>query len=296
MPLAPGTRLGPYEILASIGAGGMGEVWKARDTRLDRIVAIKQLEGRHSARFHQEARAIAALNHPNICTLHDIGPDYLVMEYVEGKPLRGPLGVEEAVKLALQIAAALEEAHRRGILHRDLKPGNILVSERGTAKLLDFGLAKVMTTSDTDVTRTSEGTVLGTAAYMAPEQAEGKPLDERSDIFSFGAVLYEVLSGNRAFQGNSTAQVLSAVLRDDPSPLQAPAEIQRIVKRCLAKQPRERFSSVNELRVALEQVALIPPGSAKPADQQPSIAVLPFANMSADKENEYLATAWPKRS
>jgi eukaryotic-like serine/threonine-protein kinase len=267
----------------------MGEVWKARDTRLDRNVAIKQLEGRHSARFQQEARAIAALNHPNICTLHDVGPDYLVMEYVEGKPLRGPLEVEEAVKLALQIASALEEAHRGGILHRDLKPGNILVNEKGTAKLLDFGLAKLMTDSDTDVTKTSEGTVLGTAAYMAPEQAEGKPLDERSDIFSFGAVLYEMLSGSRAFKGSSSARVLSAVLRDDPSPLHAPAEIQRIVKRCLAKQPRERFSSVRELRVALEQIALIPAGSAKPVDHQPSIAVLPFANMSADKENEYFS-------
>src|SRR5271167_1054007 len=289
MPLAPGTRLGPYEILASIGAGGMGEVWKARDTRLDHIVAIKQLEGRHSARFHQEARAIAALNHPNICTLHDIGPDYLVMEYVEGKPLWGPLGVEEAVKLALQIAAALEEAHRRGILHRDLKPGNILVSERGAAKLLDFGLAKLMTASDTDVTKTSEGTVLGTAAYMAPEQAEGRPLDERSDIFSFGAVLYEMLSGNRAFEGNSTAQVLTAVLRDDPSPLHAPAGLRNIVRKCLEKQPRDRFLNMGELRLALEQVDLLPAGSAKPAAQQPSIAVLPFANMSADKENEYFS-------
>jgi serine/threonine protein kinase len=189
MPLSVGAKLGPYEILAPIGAGGMGEVYKARDTRLDRIVAIKQLKGQHSARFQQEARAIAALNHPNICTLHDIGPDYLVMEYVEGKPLRGPLRLEEAVRLALQIAGALEEAHGRGILHRDLKPGNILVTGKGVAKLLDFGLARLMTDSDRDVTKTTEGTVLGTAAYMAPEQAEGKPLDERSDVFSFGAVL-----------------------------------------------------------------------------------------------------------
>ena len=269
--------MGPYEILAPVGAGGMGEVWKARDTRLDRIVAIKQLTGWHSVRFQQEAHAIAALNHPNICTLHDVGPNYLVMEYVEGKPLEGPLRVEEALKLALQIAGALEEAHGKGILHRDLKPGNILVTGKGVAKLLDFGLAKLMTGSDTDVTITSEGTVVGTAAYMAPEQAEGRPLDERSDVFSFGAVLYEMLSGNRAFGGNSTAQVLSAVLRDDPSPLQAPAELQRIVQKCLAKQPRDRFQSVKELRTALERV------SAKPAQQQPSIAVLPFANRSADK-------------
>jgi serine/threonine protein kinase/Tfp pilus assembly protein PilF len=283
MPLASGIRLGPYEILAPIGAGGMGEVWKARDTRLDRIVAIKQLIGQHSARFQQEGHAIAALNHPNICTLLDVGPDYLVMEYVEGKPLSGPLRVEEVVKLALQVVGALEEAHGKGILHRDLKPGNILVTRKGVAKLLDFGLAKLMTDSNTDGTQTIEGTVLGTAAYMAPEQAEGKPLDVRSDVFSFGAVLYEMLSGNRAFGGNSTAQVLSAVLRDDPSPFQAPAEFQRIVRKCLAKQPKDRFPNMGELRVALEQIFF------KPAEQQPSIAVLPFANMSADKENEYFS-------
>jgi len=282
MPLSVGTKLGPYEILAPIGAGGMGEVWKARDTRLNRIVAVKQMKSQHSARFQQEAQAVAALNHTNICVLYDVGQDYLVMEYVEGKPLRGPLRVEEAVRLALQIASALEDAHGKGILHRDLKPGNILVTPKGTAKLLDFGLAKLMTDSDADVTETIEGTVLGTAAYMAPEQAEGKPLDERSEVFSFGAVLYEMLSGNRAFNGDSTAQVLSAVLRDDPSPFQAPAELQRIVKKCLAKQPGDRFSSMRELRVALEQI------SVKPTNQ-PSIAVLPFANMSADKENEYFS-------
>jgi serine/threonine protein kinase len=283
MPLSVGDKLGPYEILASIGSGGMGEVYRARDPRLNRDVAIKQLKGSHGARFEQEARAIAAVNHPHICQIYDIGPDYLVMEYVEGKPLGGPLRLEDAVKLALQIAGALEEAHGRGILHRDLKPGNILVTGKGAAKLLDFGLAKLMTASDTNVTKTTEGTVLGTAAYMAPEQAEGKPVDERSEVFSFGAVLYEMLSGNRAFGGNSSAQVLSAVLRDDPSPLQAPVEFQRVVRKCLAKQPRDRFSSMGELRVALEQI------SAKPAEQQPSIAVLPFANMSADKENEYFS-------
>ncbi len=216
MPLQPGDKLGPYEILAPIGAGGMGEVWKALDTRLNRIVAIKQLKGPHTARFEQEARAIAALNHPNICQIYDVGPDYLVMEYVEGTPLSGPLRVEEAVKLALQIASAIEEAHGNGILHRDLKPSNILVTVKGAAKLLDFGLAKLMKNYGADATQTMEGTVLGTAAYMAPEQAEGKALDERSDIFSFGAVLFEMLSGGRAFGGNSTAQVLSAVLRDDP--------------------------------------------------------------------------------
>jgi TolB-like protein/predicted Ser/Thr protein kinase len=283
MPFSAGDKLGPYEILAPIGAGGMGEVWKARDTRLNRTVAIKRLTGRHSARFEQEARAIAALNHPHICQIYDVGPDYLVMEYVEGRPLNGPLHVEEAVKLALQIASALEEAHGRGILHRDLKPANILVTPKGSAKLLDFGLAKLTTEADSDLTRTIEGAILGTVAYMAPEQAEGKPLDERSDVFSFGAVLYEMLSGKRAFRGDSTAAVLSAVLRDDPAPLQAPGELQRVVSRCLAKQPGNRFPNMQELRTALEQI------SAKPADRSPSIAVLPFANMSGDKEQEYFS-------
>ena len=213
MPLSTGDKLGPYELLAPIGAGGMGEVWKARDTRLDRIVAIKQLKGQHMARFEQEARAIAALNHPHICQIYDIGPDYLVLEYIEGAPLNGPLPVEQASMLARQIASALEAAHAKGILHRDLKPANILVTGKGAVKLLDFGLSKLMAESNSDATQTIEGTILGTAAYMAPEQAEGKPLDERSDIFSFGAVLYEMLSGKRAFRGDSTATVLSAVLR-----------------------------------------------------------------------------------
>jgi eukaryotic-like serine/threonine-protein kinase len=284
MPISVGDKLGPYEILAPIGAGGMGDVWKARDTRLNRMVAIKQLKGEHTARFEQEARAVAALNHPHICQLYDIGPDYLVLEYVEGDPPKGPLQPAEAVHLALEIAGALEEAHRRGILHRDLKPANILVTERGGAKVLDFGLAKLMADSDTDVTQTVEGTVSGTAAYMAPEQAEGRPLDARSEIFSFGAVLYEILSGNRAFRGNSIATVLSAVLRDDPEPLQTTAELQRIVGKCLSKQPQDRYPSMADLRVALEKI-----GASKPADQKPSIAVLPFANMSRDADDEYFS-------
>jgi serine/threonine protein kinase/Tfp pilus assembly protein PilF len=280
MPLTAGDRLGPYEVLAPIGAGGMGEVWKARDTRLDRIVAIKQLKGQHSARFQQEARAVAALNHPNICTLYDVGPDYLVMEYIEGAPLRGPLPLEQALRFAAQIAGALGVAHSKGILHRDLKPENVLVTASGV-KLLDFGLAKLMTDSDPGVTKTTEGAVLGTAAYMSPEQAQGKALDERSDVFSFGAVVYEMLSGARAFGGASMLDTLNSVVRDDPAPLQSPAS--DIVKRCLAKQPAQRFQSIAEVRAALESI------STKPVEQQPSIAVLPFANMSADKENEYFS-------
>jgi eukaryotic-like serine/threonine-protein kinase len=271
VPLTAGDRLGPYEILTPIGAGGMGEVWKATDTRLGRIVAIKVLKGPHGDRFEQEARAIAALNHPHICTLYDIGPDYLVMEYIEGAPLKGPLPVDEAVRLAVQIASALEAAHAKGILHRDLKPGNVLVTAAG-AKLLDFGLAKL--TADADATRTV-GTS-GTPLYMSPEQAEGKVLDIRTDVFSFGAVLYELLSGRRAFDS------LAAVLRDEPSPLESP--VAGIVKRCLSKQAAGRFNSMAEVKAALDQIA------AKPAtEQQPSIAVLPFANMSADKEQEYFS-------
>src|SRR5271154_620090 len=262
-----GLQFGPYVLESSLGEGGMGEVWKARDTRLGRIVAIKRLKAAHGERFKQEARAIAALNHPNICQIHDVGPDYLVLEFIDGKPLAGPLPMEETVRLAIQIASALEEAHGRGILHRDLKPANILVTAKGTAKLFDFGLAKLAASAD--ATRTIEGTIVGTPAYMAPEQIEGKPCDARSDVFSFGAVLYEMLAGTRAFDG------MAAVLRDDPKP---PPALERVVMRCLENQAARRFQSMAELREALQQA------TAKPVEKQPSIAVLPFANMSADKE------------
>lgn len=269
MSLSVGQRLGPYEILEPIGAGGMGEVWKARDTRLDRIVAIKRLKGEHGERFKQEARAIAALNHEHICQIYDIGPDYLVLEYVEGRPVERPLSVEEAVRLAIQVAAALEEAHRQGILHRDLKPANILVTGSGSVKIVDFGIAKLLVGSDAGVTQTIEGTIAGTPAYMSPEQAQGKPLDERSDVFSFGAVLYEMLAGHRAFSGNSTAEVLSAVLRDEPGPLKAPEAIESIVRRCLAKQPPGRFQTMAEVRAALQLVFRAPTA------HQPSTLHLP---------------------
>ena len=272
MPLCAGDKLGPYEVLAPIGAGGMGEVYRARDPRLNRNVAIKQLKGSHSARFEQEARAVAALNHPHICQIYDIGPDYLVLEYVEGSPIQGPMTEADAVRAALQIATALDAAHAKGILHRDLKPGNILMTAAG-AKLLDFGLAKLV--SDDDATRTIG--VSGTPLYMSPEQAEAKTLDARSDVFSFGAVLYELLSGRRAFDS------LAAVLRDEPRPLEASSGLQKIVWRCLRKSPADRFASAAELRAALEQAA------AKPLEHQPSIAVLPFANMSRDADDEYFS-------
>jgi serine/threonine-protein kinase len=283
MILTAGSKLGPYEILAPIGAGGMGEVYRAKDTRLGRTVAVKVLNKENMQRFEREARAIAALNHPHICSLYDVGSDYLVMEYVDGTAIKGPMPVEQAVRLAIQIAGALDEAHRNGILHRDLKPGNIMVTPSGATKLLDFGLAKLATGADSETASTIEGTVMGTPAYMSPEQAQGKPLDTRSDIFSFGAVLYEIISGNRPFEGTSTALVLSAVLRDEPKPLQTLPQLERIVIRCLAKQPAQRFQKMTEVKSALEQVA------AKPAEQQPSIAVLPFADMSPGKDNEWFS-------
>ena len=264
MSLTSGTRLGPYEILDLLGTGGMGEVWKARDTRLNRIVAVKRLTGQHG-RFEQEARAIAALNHAHICQIYDVGPDYLVLEYVEGQTLaarlrsgRGPgLPLEEALRIARQIVEGLEEAHRSGILHRDLKPSNVMVTTKGVAKLLDFGLATLVS-ADADVTRTQEGTVLGTAAYMSPEQAEGRPVDVRSDVFSFGVVLYEMLSGNRAFGGTTALQTMNAVVRDEPPPLQTSPAMDRIVRRCLQKSPSQRFQTMGELRAVLEQPATEP--------------------------------------
>ncbi len=274
-------RLGPYQLVTPIGAGGMGEVWKAHDTRLDRFVAVKRLLSPSNPRFEIEARAIAALNHPHICQIHDVGPDYLVLEYVNGRPLRGPLAADAAVRLARQVANALEAAHAKGILHRDLKPSNVLVTEDGTAKLLDFGVAK-LTSTDPDTTRTEDGTVVGTAAYMSPEQAQGQPIDVRSEVFSFGAVLYELLAGRRAFEGASTAAVLSAVLRDEPPPLAVPTELDALVRRCLQKDPKRRFPTMGAVQAALDDL-----GGTRQAGRSPSIAVLSFTNLSADPENEY---------
>ena len=257
MPLRTGDKLGPYEILALIGAGGIGEVWKARDTRRDRVVAIKLLEGIHPARFEPEARAIADLNHPHICTLYDIGtsPDgsgYLVTEYIDGAPLTGPLPLADALRLAAQIAEALGAGHGKGILHRDVKPANVLVTASG-AKLLDFGLGRLKATTYTDLTRLVERAALGIASYMSPEQVQAKPLDERSDVFAFGAVLYEMLSGHRAFSGRSILDTLNAVVQREPAPLESPAA--NIVRRCLAKSAAERFPTMAEVRAALDRIA-----------------------------------------
>jgi TolB-like protein/Tfp pilus assembly protein PilF len=285
MTLASGTKLGPFEILTLLGVGGMGEVYKATDTRLGRSVAIKILKGGNLERFEVEARAIAALNHPHICALHDVGSDYLVMEYVEGQPLRGPLPVAEALRIAVEISGAVEAAHTKGIIHRDLKPSNILVTQQGI-KLLDFGLAKSVQApelQDETLPQTLAGTLLGTPAYMSPEQAQGEPVDVRSDIFSFGVVIYELLSGRRPFNGDTHSSTLAAILVKEPPPLQAPREFGDIVMRCLRKPPANRYQAMAEVRSALEQVSM---GTHEP---QPSIAVLPFANMSADRENEYFS-------
>jgi TolB-like protein/Tfp pilus assembly protein PilF/predicted Ser/Thr protein kinase len=285
MPAPPGTRLGPYEIVDLIGSGGMGEVHKAIDTRLGRTVAIKLLFDTHTDRFEREARAIAALNHPHICTLYDVGPDYLVMEYIEGIPLEGPLPAKEAARMALEIAGALEAAHAEGIVHRDLKPANILVTRSGV-KLLDFGLAKVQPAAAAEgtVTQTQAGTILGSAGYMSPEQVRGQPADARSDIFSFGVVLYEMLSGRRAFDRGNAVSTMAAILHTEPGPIEAPPELASVMARCLRKSPSERFQNMAEVITALE-VPEQDPGPNKDS----CIAVLPFANMSGDKDNEYFS-------
>ena len=256
MALAAGTRLGPYEILAPIGAGGMGEVYRAHDARLGRDVAIKFSHENFTERFEREARAIAALNHPNICHLYDVGPNYLVMELIEGEPLKGPLPLEKALDYARQILDALDAAHSKGITHRDLKPANILVTKQGI-KLLDFGLAKQAgPLKDTEVTQvlTQQGSIVGTLNYMSPEQLQSKEADARSDIFSFGLVLYEMLTGKRAFEGVSAASVIAAILeRPAPSIAEvAPAALDRILARCLAKDPDRRWRSASDLRAALD--------------------------------------------
>ena len=266
MPLTPGTRLGPYEILTPIGEGGMGEVYKARDTRLDRTVAIKKSNERFSDRFEREARAVAALNHPHICTLHDVGDDYLVMEYIEGRPIAGPLPVADAVRYAIQAADALDAAHRKGIVHRDLKPANMLLTKSGV-KILDFGLAKFGATgplgSNTVATMTrpltDAGTILGTLQYMSPEQLEGREADARSDIFSFGCVLYEMLTGERAFQATSQATLIAAILDREPTPVGVvaplvPPMLDRVVKKCLAKDPDKRWQTAADLKSELEWI------------------------------------------
>src|SRR5690349_4781922 len=300
MPLAAGDRLGPYEIVAPLGQGGMGEVYRARDTRLGREVAIKVLPQHLSeqpevrARFEREARAVSSLNHPNICTLHDVGRegdvDYLVLELVDGETLeqrlaRGRVPTAEALRLGAQIADALDRAHRAGVIHRDLKPANVMLT-RGGAKLMDFGLARAtagpgglagdaatLTQSPTMArSLTAEGTLVGTFQYMAPEQLEGREADARSDIWALGCVLYELFAGRRAFEGRSQASLIAAILEREPPPVGEPPSgapppamsasrpvpphgIERLIRNCLAKDPEERVQTAHDVKLQLRGIA-----------------------------------------
>jgi eukaryotic-like serine/threonine-protein kinase len=333
--IAPGEQLGPYRIEARLGAGGMGEVYRATDTRLNRLVAIKLSAGQFTKRFEREARAIASLNHPNICQIYDIGPNYIVMEFVDGCTIVAtephenvPIPPSKALALALQMASALEAAHAKGIIHRDLKPANILVTSEGHVKLLDFGLAKQShdgdSAQDTDETMslTEVGTIMGSPAYMSTEQARGLPADARSDIFSFGAVLYEMLAGRRAFSGDSIASTLGAILHKTPDPLNAPPALTSIVFKCLSKSPSARYQTATELMAALTKASTAGNSSVdrvtrhrkwamvavallallgivavegdkywkkSKSGQIDSIAVLPFDLHSADPEADYIS-------
>jgi Tol biopolymer transport system component len=288
MTLASGKKLGPYEIISSAGSGGMGEVYRARDTRLDRTVAIKIISGDVTQiaelrqRFEREARAISSLSHPNICALHDIGEidgtEYMVMEFLEGESLadrvaKGPLPAEQVMRYGMEIADALEAAHRHGVIHRDLKPANIILT-KGGAKLLDFGLAKPTMSPISDATAaasltamatghkpvTTEGHIVGTFQYMSPEQLEGKEADERSDIFALGAVLYEMASGRRAFPGKTQASIIAGILAADPPPVSSiqpltPPALTQLIKTCLAKDPDERWQTAHDIRIQLKHIS-----------------------------------------
>jgi eukaryotic-like serine/threonine-protein kinase len=309
MAFAAGVHIGPFEILALLGAGVMGEVYKARDTRLHRIIALKTLptgmvaDADRKRRFLVEAQAASRLNHPNLVTIHDISEEngvcFITMEYVAGTTLErantgSGLPLKYAMKYAAEIADALAAAHSAGIIHCDLKPANIIITEDGRVKLLDFGVAKLIApavpAAETATLGTVRGVIVGTAAYMSPEQAEGGELDARSDIFSFGLVLYEMLSGQRAFRGDTWISTLAAILHDEPRSLRdikaaIPASIEQHVFRCLRKDPLERFQTMLDVQHALAEAAL--PVAAK--EEAASIAVLTFVNLSADKENEYFS-------
>ena len=321
MTLAAGTKLGPYEILSPLGAGGMGEVYRARDTRLGREVAVKVLPeltagcAEALARFEREAQAVAALSHPNILAIHDFGREggvaYCVMELLEGESLRERLGASaipprKAVEYAQQIARGLAAAHDRGIVHRDLKPDNVFLTRDGLVKILDFGLARpagetALSGAGPQASLTESGTVVGTPGYMSPEQIRGKPVDQRSDLFALGAILYEMLTGQRAFQRGNPVETMMAVLQDDP-PLPAgrgvPAELSDIVTHSLEKSPEDRFQSARDLAFALQvgerewssPKAVVSAVTAGPAQaHEASIAVLPFRNMSAGPDAEYFS-------
>ncbi len=310
MTMPAGTRLGPYEVLGLIGAGGMGEVYKARDTRLGRLAALKVIRGDWAAdperrrRFIREAQSASALNHPNILTIYEIGTaaglDYIAMEYVAGETLadllrNGPVDEDRALRIAAQIADALEAAHAESIVHRDLKPSNIMVAAGDRVKVVDFGLAKPVAASATGETAgvlTEQGAVIGTTPYMSPEQAAGRAVDGRSDLFSLGIVLYEMLAGRRPFEGDSAAGTLAAILRDEPAPIGGITPgAERLLGRCLRKDRAERFQSAAELRDALLDCATaraVSGVAAAAATGPPSVAVLPFTRMTGAVEDDYL--------
>jgi eukaryotic-like serine/threonine-protein kinase len=293
--LKPGDALGPYRVDSLLGKGGMGEVYRGTDTRLGRPVAIKVSAREFSDRFEREAQAISSLNHPNVCTLYDIGPNYLVMEFVEGDTLshlikQGPLPLDKVLPYAIQIADALSAAHAKGVIHRDLKPANIILTGSGV-KVLDFGLAKLSSGAKFGASGSSElvtktepmtesGSILGTLHYMSPEQAEGKDTDERSDIFSFGAVLYEMLTGKRAFDGETKTSILAAILKDQPEPIsqyqpQVPRALDRVVRKCLEKKPAERWHSAHDLKQTLELIDLAGPTNASASMSASGIQAAP---------------------
>src|SRR6188768_1027671 len=295
MTLTAGTRFGPYEILGALGSGGMGEVYRVRDTRLDRVVAMKilpehQSDASRRERFQREARAVAALNHPHICTIHDVGHDagidYLVMELIDGESLatrlrRDPLSLDLALALAIEIADGLSRAHRQGIVHRDLKPGNVMLTKIGSgrshathAKLLDFGLASVVrpgrvgagapALATETAPLTEAGAVLGTLPYAAPEQVEGRPTDQRTDIFAFGLLVFEMATGRRAFEGATTASLIAGILREDAPSIRAtvpsaPQALDRLIRTCLEKDPDDRFASMHDVLLQLRWIATGPP-------------------------------------
>ncbi len=278
--MKPGERLGPYEILAPIGAGGMGEVYRAKDTKLKREVALKVLpesfanDPERMARFQREAEVLAALNHPNIAQIYGVEERALVMELVPGQSLKGPLPLETALNYAKQIADALEAAHEKGIVHRDLKPANIMITPAGVVKVLDFGLAAVAQSSDPSnpedsptltISPTRAGMILGTAAYMSPEQARGKAVDKRADIWAFGVVLYEMLAGKQLFHGETISDTLAAVLTKEPDWEQVPAKVRRLHEACLQKDPKQRLQAIGDWRLLLteEQPQVIAPSASR---------------------------------
>src|SRR5450432_1323290 len=281
MPLSPGDKLGPYEILAPLGAGGMGEVYRARDIRLSRDVAIKVLPAalagdvQYMARFEREAQVLASLNHPNIAIVYGIEQGALVMELVAGADLKGSLPLDEALAIARQIAAGLEAAHEKGIIHRDLKPANIKLTPSGVVKILDFGLAKSVepgapagpsaTLSPTlSLEMTQAGMILGTAAYMSPEQARGKVVDKRTDIWAFGVVLYEIVTGKRLFEGEDLTETLASVVKDRPDLSAVPANVRRLLERCLEKDPKKRLRDIGDMELLLgEEAELIAPSRSR---------------------------------